>query len=96
VTENPRLASRLWGFPVGTLEEGAAADVILVDYDPPTPMDASNALGHLLFGISQAPVDSTICGGRVLLRGGRLQLDLDERELLARARASAAGVWARF
>lgn len=94
--ENPRLARRLWGFPIGTLEEGAAADLILVDYDPPTPMDAGNAMGHLLFGISQAAVDTTVCAGKVLMQGGRLRLDLDEAALLARARASAAAVWARF
>jgi putative selenium metabolism protein SsnA len=96
VAENPRLASRLWGFPIGTLEEGAAADVILVEYDPPTPLDAGNVLGHLLFGLSQGAVDTTICGGRVLLRGGRLHPALDEAAVLARARASAAEVWSRF
>lgn len=94
--ENPRLASRLWGFPLGTLEVGAAADVILLDYDPPTPMDDGNVLGHLLFGISQAAVDTTICGGRVLLRGRRLQLDLDAAALNARAREAASRVWARL
>jgi len=94
--ENPGLASRLWGFPIGTLAEGAAADVILIDYDPTTPMDSGNALGHLTFGVSQAPVDTTICAGRVLMQGRRLRLDLEEREILARARASAAAVWKRF
>jgi putative selenium metabolism protein SsnA len=94
--ENPRLVSRLWGFPIGTLEEGAAADVILIDYDPPTPLDSGNALGHLIFGISQVPVDTTICAGKVLMQGRQLRLDLEEREVLARARASAAEVWKRF
>ena len=94
--ENPRIASRIWGFPIGTLEEGAAADVILVDYDPPTPMDDRNALGHLVFGISQAAVDSTICGGRVLMQGGKLQLDLDEARLMARSRELAQRMWERF
>ena len=94
--ENPQLASRLWGFPIGTLEEGAAADVILIDYDPPTPMYTGNAVGHLLFGISQATVDTTICAGKVLMQGRQLRLDLDEPALLAHARASAAAVWARF
>ncbi len=96
VAENPRLASRIWGFPLGTLEEGAAADVILVDYDPPTPMHEGNAHGHLIFGISQAVVDTTLCQGRVLLRGRKLQLDLDEAAEMAAARSSAAAVWARF
>lgn len=96
VVENPRLASRIWGFPLGTLEEGGAADLILVDYHPPTPMDSGNALAHLLFGISQAGVDTTICGGRVLMEDRRLRLALDEADLLARARVAAAAVWSRF
>lgn len=94
--ENPRLASRIWGFPLGTLEEGAAADLVLVPYDPPTPFTEANALGHLLFGISQASVDTTICGGRILMRDGKLRLDLDEAEAAARAREAAAKVWARM
>lgn len=93
---NPDLATQLWGFPLGTLEEGAAADVILVDYDPPTPLDDSTALGHLVFGISQAMVDTTICGGRILMEGKRLQIDMDEAELNARSRALARRLWERF
>ncbi|MDE3246387.1 MAG: amidohydrolase family protein, partial [Acidobacteriota bacterium] len=93
---NPELATRLWGFPLGTLAEGAAADVILVDYDPPTPLDDSTALGHLVFGLSQATVDTTICHGRILMEGRRLQIDLDESELSARSRALARQLWERF
>ncbi|HET6439184.1 MAG TPA: amidohydrolase family protein, partial [Anaeromyxobacter sp.] len=35
--QNPALASELWGFPLGVLAEGAAADVVLLDYGPPPP-----------------------------------------------------------
>ncbi|MBI4912690.1 MAG: putative aminohydrolase SsnA [Acidobacteria bacterium] len=94
--ENPRLASRLWGFPLGTLEAGAAADLILVPYDPPTPMDEGNALGHLLFGISQARVDTTVCGGRVLMKGRNLCLNLDEAGLAERSRDLARQLWRRL
>jgi putative selenium metabolism protein SsnA len=93
---NPELASQLWGFPVGTLQEGAAADLILVDYHPPTPLDASTVLGHLIFGLSQAQVDTTICAGRVLMEGKRLALDLDEAALAARSRDLARRLWDRF
>jgi putative selenium metabolism protein SsnA len=93
---NPELATRLWGFPIGTLEEGAAADIILVHYDPPTPLDDSTALGHLVFGLSQAGVDTTICGGRILMEGKRLQIDIDEAELAARSRELARRLWERF
>jgi len=93
---NPELATQLWGFPLGTLEEGTAADVILVDYDPPTPLDDSTALGHLVFGISQATVDTTICGGRILMESKRLQIDIDEVALATRSRELARKLWERF
>jgi putative selenium metabolism protein SsnA len=93
---NPELASQLWGLPIGTLEEGAAADVILVDYHPPTPLDDTTVLGHLVFGLSQATVDTTICGGRILMEGKHLKIDVDEAELAARSRELATALWARF
>ncbi|HYS82887.1 MAG TPA: putative aminohydrolase SsnA [Anaeromyxobacteraceae bacterium] len=96
LVHNPELATQLWGTSLGTLAEGAAADVILVDYDPPTPLDDGSALGHLVFGISQATVDTTICAGRILMEGKRLQLDLDEAALAAHSRELARQLWARF
>jgi cytosine/adenosine deaminase-related metal-dependent hydrolase len=81
---------------MGTLAEGAAADVILVDYHPPTPLNDETALGHLVFGLSQASVDTTICGGRILMEGKRLQIDVDEAALAARSRELAARLWERF
>ena len=93
---NPELASQLWGFPLGLLQEGAAADIILVDYHPPTPLNDDTVLGHLIFGISQATVDTTICAGRVLMEGKRLTIDVDEAALAAKSRELAARLWERF
>jgi len=93
---NPVIASRIWGLPLGAIEPGAAADLILVDYDPPTPLDAMTVLGHLIFGISQARVDTTIVGGRVLMANKALTIDVDEAALAARSRELAAELWARF
>jgi putative selenium metabolism protein SsnA len=96
VARNPELAGQLFGFPLGTLEEGAAADVILVDYHAPTPLDGNTVLGHLIFGISQATVDTTICAGRVLMAGKRLMINVDEAALAARSRELATRLWERF
>jgi putative selenium metabolism protein SsnA len=93
---NPELVSSLWGFPLGTLQEGAAADVILVDYHAPTPLNGDTVLGHLVFGISQATVDTTICAGRVLMESKRLTIDVDEAALAARSRELATSLWERF
>lgn len=96
VVQNPAFASNLWGFPLGTLEEGAAADVILVDYDPPTPFEDATALGHLVFGLSQAPVDTTIASGHILMEGRQLASGLNPAPVHARARKLAARLWERF
>jgi putative selenium metabolism protein SsnA len=93
---NPEMASRMFGFPLGTLEEGAAADVILVDYHPPTPLDGNTVLGHLIFGISQATVDTTICGGRILMENKQLTNGIDEAALAAKSRELAVRLWDRF
>jgi putative selenium metabolism protein SsnA len=93
---NPRLASALWGVAIGELAPGAAADVAVLDYEPPTPLGDDTWAGHLVFGMSQARVDTTIASGRVLMEGGRLCLGVDEAAVMARARELAARVWERF
>jgi cytosine/adenosine deaminase-related metal-dependent hydrolase len=93
---NPQIAQRIFGLPLGELREGAVADVVIVDYDPPTPLEAGNAFGHLVFGISQAAVDCTIVGGRVLMENKRLALNLDEPRINARARELAKNLWKRL
>lgn len=92
---NPALAERFFGRKLGVVEVGAAADLIALDYDPPTPMNGGNFLGHLLFGLGSAPVDTTIVGGRVVVRQGRV-LGVDEQQLAARCRELADKLWSRW
>jgi putative selenium metabolism protein SsnA len=93
---NARIANRYWNCGLGELKEGAAADIVLIDYIPPTPLDESTFLGHFAFGITQAPVDTTIAGGRVLMAGKQLRLDIDEEEVCRKSRELAARLWERF
>jgi putative selenium metabolism protein SsnA len=93
---NARIANRYWNCGLGELKEGGAADIVLIDYIPPTPLDESTFLGHFAFGITQAPVDTTIAGGRVLMAGKQLLLDIDEEEACRKSRELAARLWERF
>ncbi|KYH31937.1 putative aminohydrolase SsnA [Neomoorella mulderi] len=92
---NRRILARFFPHPLGRLEPGAYADVILVDYHAPTPLTAANWFGHLLFGFNGGLVDTTIIGGKVLMRERRL-LHLDEAAIAARAQELAVKVWERF
>ncbi|MBI5240572.1 MAG: putative aminohydrolase SsnA [Elusimicrobia bacterium] len=93
---NAKIANRYWDPKVGVLQEGFAADVILMDYWPPTPFDENTFLGHLGFGISQSFVDTTICGGKVLMENKELKIGLDEEEVAAKSRELSKKLWARF
>lgn len=93
--ENSRLASDMFGRPVGQLVAGAAADLILVDYQPPTPLTAGNQAYHLYFGANASLVDTVIIHGRVVMAGRQL-VGIDEAAVAAEARRVAAATWERF
>ncbi len=92
---NAKIASRFFLRPVGVLTKGAYGDVIILDYDPPTPLTANTFLGHFLFGLCGARVDSTIVNGKVLMQGGKLR-GLDEKKIAAGSRKQAKDFWKRF
>ena len=96
LANNPRIAGRIFGLGFGEICEGAAGDIAVFDYDPPTPLESENALGHLVFGISQTYADTTIVGGRVLMENRKLALNLDEGRVNARARELAKNLWKRM
>jgi cytosine/adenosine deaminase-related metal-dependent hydrolase len=96
VYNNAALAEMFWpDLPIGRLAVGAAADVILVDYQATTPLTAGNLPWHILFGFESSMVTTTIVNGRVLMRDRQL-LTLDEGEITAKSRELAARVWERF
>lgn len=97
-TNNARIAQTFFpalGPRFGTLARQAPADVILVRYDPPTPLTAGGFPWHLVFGIDGTGVDTTIVAGRVLMRHGELTT-LDEAAVMAHARELAAKLWKRI
>jgi len=85
----------LFDKPVGVIQPGAYADVILLDYYPTTPLTPDNLPWHILFGVSGGHVNSTIVQGRVLMRNREL-LTVDEAEITARSREAAASTWERY
>lgn len=96
IHNNAALARIFWpDLPIGKLEVGAAADVILVDYHPITPLSSGNLPWHILFGFEASMVTTTIVAGRILMKDRQL-LTLDEAEITARSRELAAKVWQRF
>ncbi len=89
---NPAICARYFRAPLGVLKAGAYADVIVTDYDPLTPMNGGNANSHILFGMQGKSVVTTVCNGKVLMQDRKLT-GIDEAELMAKCRESAAKLW---
>jgi putative selenium metabolism protein SsnA len=92
---NAQIASLFFPGPLGQLSVGALADVVLVDYQPTTPLTEGNFPWHIIFGVDGTGVDTTIVGGRVLMRNREL-LSLDEEEICTKSRELAGKLWRRL
>lgn len=92
---NKKITERFIKGQVGILKKDALADIIIVDYNPPTPITADNINSHLLFGINGRHVDTTIINGRIIMENRKLS-NIDEEKIMTRSRELASEVWKRF
>jgi putative selenium metabolism protein SsnA len=81
--------------PIGQIVPGAFADLILVDYQSPTPVTSDNLPWHIIFGFQPGMITTTIAAGKVLMKDREL-VTLNEEEIAARARELAPKVWKRY
>ncbi len=92
---NAATAQTLMGVPeLGEITAGAPADLVVLDYQAPTPVTGGNLPWHLIFGVDGEHVRTTIVNGRVLMRDRHL-VTLDEERIHAEARRLAASLWKR-
>jgi putative selenium metabolism protein SsnA len=92
---NAEICERQFGLRLGEIAQGFPADLAILDYQPPTPLNEGNFLGHLIFGLVDATVDTTVCKGKVLMKNKIIQV-LDEERIAARARELAPQMWKRL
>jgi cytosine/adenosine deaminase-related metal-dependent hydrolase len=92
---NREIVKKIWGVEIGSIAPGAKADLLVLDYQPPTPIDARNLFGHLMYGIANAPVDSLMVNGRWVVRDGH-SVNVDEGEIADAAAARAKALWERL
>ena len=92
---NAKLSRVFWpNVQLGAITPGAAADLILIDYKPTTPLTAANLPWHIIFGYEASAITATVSAGRVLMRDRKL-LTLDEDAITDRAQALAGDLWER-
>lgn len=97
VYNNAALASAYFSdAPIGVLQPGAQADLIFVDFQPFTPVNAGNLPWHMLFGFHESMITSTMVAGKLLMRDRKL-LTVDEAAIAAYARERLVPqTWQRY
>jgi cytosine/adenosine deaminase-related metal-dependent hydrolase len=93
---NKKIANTYWpDLGLGEIKEGGVADLIMIDYHAPTPLTSDTFLGHLVFGISQERVHTTIASGKILMENYQLTT-IDEAKIMADARQKTEAIWTKF
>ena len=92
---NRKISTKYFNKEVGALKEGAYGDVIIVDYNPLTPLNENNINGHIIFGMSGRCVTDTIINGKVVMRN-RLINTVDEEKIFSKSRELAQKLWERI
>ena len=96
LAEGARLAGRTFGEPLlGTLEPGAPADLVVLDYASPAPLNDSSFAGHWLYGLTARWVRDVMVAGDWAVLDRRLAR-VDQRELAAEACMEAGRLWRRL
>jgi len=95
VAEGTALAGRVFGDPsLGRIERGAPADLVVLEHDPPTPMEEGNVAGHWMFGLHAGLVrDVFVAGVPVVLDRRPTRVDRDK--VAADAAVVARRLWDR-
>ncbi|MFC4247063.1 amidohydrolase [Natribaculum luteum] len=82
------------GLETGRLEEGAPADLAVIDLEKPHLTPPHDLVSHLVYAAAAADVRHTVCDGQVLMRD-REVLTVDETAVRERATEHAEALIAR-
>ena len=94
LANNQRLASEMFGDKFGALDAGCPADLLVLDYQSPTPLTSGNLAWHLAFAMSSASVETVIVNGRFVIKNRRPAFD--DEYLVEHARTATEKLWKKL
>ncbi|MBF0105418.1 MAG: putative aminohydrolase SsnA [Deltaproteobacteria bacterium] len=92
---NYKILANLFKGTLGTITKGAFADLIILDYQPPTPFNRQNFAGHFLYAMNSNLVATTIVDGKVLMHDREI-IGIDVERVMAVSRGLAQKMWGRI
>ncbi len=95
ITGGQKLVSDIFGKKFGTFNKGSVADLVVMNYQEPTPMEKDNLLGHYLFGMQSSMVESVMVGGKWVMKNRKIP-GIDENKIFAKSRQLARKLWKKM
>ncbi len=78
----------------GKIEKGYKADLVIYDYNPPTPIINKNLAGHFIFGFSSRDVETVIINGKMVYENRNFPFDVNS--IYEEARKASVKLWKRI
>ncbi len=91
---NVSMCARFFDKEIGIIKQEALADVIVVEYSAPTPINENNINSHILFGFMGRNVVSTMINGRFVMKD-RVIMTADESKIYTESQMAAEEFWKR-
>jgi putative selenium metabolism protein SsnA len=85
---------RSFGESFGRVEAGYKADILILDYNSPTPLVRENVAGHAIFGMGSRDVETVIVNGRIVMENRSFRWDI--AEVYAQAQKAARSLWQKM
>lgn len=89
------LLEKYWGERFGKIEVGAIADIIILGYNPPTPLNKDIFPWHWMFGLGSNYVETVIIDGRLIMENRKI-LTIDEEEIFNRSLDASKRLWSKL
>jgi len=88
------LLTRYFTASFGKIEEGYAGDIVVLDYQAPTPLQSENLAGHFLFGFSSRDVETVIINGKIVYE--ERAFAFDTAGIYKEAQKAAKKLWSKM
>ena len=70
-------------------------NLVILDYDSPTPINQDNFLGHFVFGINSNHINDVISNGKIIVKGRKMQT-VNESEILEFSKEQSVRLWEKM
>ncbi len=93
LTRGNLLLESLFSERFGKIKEGYKADITILDYRSPTPLEDANLATHVVWGMSSNSVESVMINGKMVMENRSFDFDVDE--IYAKAAEVGKRIWAK-